>query len=125
MLQFFLRLIVNSRRHPLSGYNLGALLFFNSLHFLITFFVLDKSQFSRLTSDLPHSLFQLNAFLIFPCSELRNVVNTVNVKSAKSKERDKRIKPDYSALGYQSSFKRLLAGISIMLNSLQFRSRIV
>ena len=51
-------------------------------------------------------------------------MNTVNVKSAKSKERDKRIKPDYSALGYQTSFKRLLAGISIMLNSLQFRSRI-
>ena len=36
--------------------------FFKSLYLLITFFVLHKAQFSRLTSDLLLSVFQLNGF---------------------------------------------------------------
>ena len=38
-------------------------MFFNSPYLLITFFVLHKSRFSRLSSDLLRSLFQLNGFL--------------------------------------------------------------
>ena len=37
-------------------------IFFNTLYLLISFFVLHKSRLSRLTSDLPHSLFQPNGF---------------------------------------------------------------
>ena len=36
--------------------------FKNWLYLLITFFVLHKSQFSRSSSDLLHSLFQINVF---------------------------------------------------------------
>ena len=73
--------------------------------------VLHKQRFSRLTSDLHHSLLQLIG--------LRNVVNTFKVKIAKSKDQKKQgkhMKPVHSALGYQSSLKLLLASISIMLN---------
>ena len=70
-------------------------MFFYSLYLLITFFVLHKSRFLRVTSDLLHSLFQWNGFYILSRIELRNVVNTVNVKSAKSKERDTSIKPGH------------------------------
>ena len=47
-------------------------------------------------------------------------MNTVNVKEQIQKKRDKHIKRRLkrNALGYQSSLKRLPAGISIMLNSL-------
>ena len=45
----------SSRFRNSSGY-----VFFNSL--LVTFFVLHKSQFPRLTSELPHARFQLNGF---------------------------------------------------------------
>ena len=61
------------------------LCFFNSPYLLITFFVLHKSRLSRLTSELPYSLFQLNEFFN-PHNELRKTVNTGEVKSAKSKE---------------------------------------
>ena len=37
-------------------------IFLNSLYLLITFVVLHKSRLLRLTSDLPHSLSQLNGF---------------------------------------------------------------
>ena len=57
----FLIVLINSRPQPLNGYYLGALIF-NSLYLLITFFVLDKSRFSRLTRDLLHALFQLTGF---------------------------------------------------------------
>ena len=76
---------------------MSGLVFLNSLYLLITFFVFYRSRFSRLTSDLPHSLFHVNGFLILSRMELRNVVNTVKVKE-KNQKRDK---------------KRLLAGISI------------
>ena len=58
-------------------------MFFNSLYFLITFFVLHKSRFSRLTSYLLHVLFLLNCLLRI---QLRNVVKTAKVKRSKSKE---------------------------------------
>ena len=87
------------------------------------FFVLHKSKFSCVTSALPHSLFQLNGFQVLPGIDVRSVVNTVQGKGAESKKRDKHIKPGHchSALGYQSSLKRLLADIRIVPNSRQFR----
>ena len=58
--------------------------FLSSIYFLITFFVLHKSRFSRLTSDLLHSLFQLNdGFENISRFELRNVMNTFNVSRTK------------------------------------------
>ena len=53
---------------------------------LILFLVIHKPQFSRLTSELPHSLFQLNGFSIHSRIELRNVLNNVKDKRAKLKE---------------------------------------
>ena len=53
---------IDSRCQRLNGYYLGGLLFLNSFYLLITFLVLHKSRFSPLTSDLLHSLFQLNGF---------------------------------------------------------------
>ena len=103
----------NSRCPPLNGCYLGSFLLINSLYLLITFFVLRKSPFSRLTRDLPYSLFQLNRFKIFYRIELRNIVNTVNGKRAKLKETDKARSLINSLLGYQSSFASLLADISI------------
>ena len=66
--------------------------FFNSLYLLITILVLHNS---RLTSDLLHSLFQLNGVKIRSRKELRNEVNTVEVKRANQKKRDKLIKPGH------------------------------
>ena len=77
----------NSRPQPLKRLLFRRSSFFNSLlYFLITFTVLHESQFSRLTSDLPHSLFQLNGFEILSRIEFRNELNAVNVKRSKSKE---------------------------------------
>ena len=84
---------LNSHRQPFNGYFLGALLSFNPLYFLITLIVLPKTRLSRLTCDLPHSLFGLNGLLIPSHIELRTAVNT------KSKEQnhkwDKSIKPSH------------------------------
>ena len=76
-----------------SGLNL---LFLNSLFLLITFFVLNKSKFSRLTTDLPHSVLTY-WILNFSLIELRNVVNTVKVKAKfkDQKKQDKHINPGY------------------------------
>ena len=49
--------VINSRRRQRLLFRRSP--FFNLLYLLITFFVLHKSRFSRLTSDLLHSLFQL------------------------------------------------------------------
>ena len=65
---------------------LVLLCFFYSPYLLITFFVLYKSRFSRLTSDLLHSLFQLNGFYVLSCIEFCSILKTVKVKRAKSKE---------------------------------------
>ena len=78
--------VFNSRPQPLNGYYLGALLYFNLLYLLITFFVLHESEFSRLRSDLLHSLFQLHGFQFLSRIQLRNVVNTVKINRSKSKE---------------------------------------
>ena len=74
----------------------------------------------RLTCDLPHSLFQLNGFYILSRIELCNVVNTVDVIRAKSKETGSTHKSQSlsnSALGYQSPLERLLADISVKRSS--------
>ena len=96
-------------------------MFFISLYLLISFFVFHKSRFSRLASGLPHALFQLNGYYFHA---LNYVVQGIRSKSEQNqKQRDQHVKPDkHSALGYQNSLKLLLAGISIMLNSLQFRN---
>ena len=115
--------IINS--HRLNGYYIGALLILSLLYLPITFFVLHKSHFSHLISDLCHTLFHLIRIWFFSRNHLLNVVNTVNVKSAKSKETLKTYKArslSHSALGYQSSSKWLLADVSILLNIFQFRS---
>ena len=60
------------------------------------FFDLLKSLFSRLTSDLIKSLFQLNGFYFFSRIEVPNVVNMVKVKKATlkdQKEQDEHINP--------------------------------
>ena len=93
-------------------------MFFCSLYLLITFFILRKPRFTPLTSELPHSLSQLNGFSIILRVELRNVVNTVKTKRAKLKETGYTYKArsfSHSAVGYQSSLKRLFAGICFML----------
>ena len=55
-------------------------------------------------------------------------MNTVNVKRRKSKDQkkqDKNRKPalSHSTLGYQNSIKRFLTGISILLNSVQLKTK--
>ena len=60
--------LLNSRRQPLNANYLGALIFLNLLYLLITSFVLHKPWFSRLTSHLLHSLFQLNGLQILTYS---------------------------------------------------------
>ena len=75
--------VFNSRRQPLK-----LLLFkcspFSSLYFLITFFVLRKSRFSRfwLLTYFTHCFNWIDSKF----SHEFNVLNTVNVKRAKSKE---------------------------------------
>ena len=65
--------------------DLSVVFFFNSLHLLITFVVLHKSRFSRLASDLLHSLFQLNGFKTLSRIELRNVVSYGQSQKSKIK----------------------------------------
>ena len=51
------------------------------------------------------------------------MVNTVNVKKSKIRETGLTYKAlSHSALAYQSSIKRLLAGFSIKLNYFQLRN---
>ena len=77
------------------------------LYLLLTCLVLHKSQFLSLTSDILHSLFQLNGFQIHSRIELRNVVNT-----AKSKGRNQRdgINPVKSLRIRLSKVIRVFAG---------------
>ena len=104
---------------------LSSYVFFKSLYFLITFFVLYKSQFSGLSSDIPHSHFSksvdfeffhaLNyAMWIRAMSKGAKLIETVKTDKARSLS--------HSALGYQSSLERFLAQKRFQLNSFQFRS---
>ena len=97
-----------------SGLACPAKFFLKLVYLWITFFASHKARFSRLTSDLPHFMFQLSEFKILSRIELRNVVNTVKVKRAKSKEpgyTDKAWSLSHCALGYQSSLEELLVDI--------------
>ena len=60
--QFDYLLNLNSCRQPFKRLLFRRSPFFKFVYLLITFIVLRKSRLSRLTSDLPHSLFQLNCF---------------------------------------------------------------
>ena len=84
--RFCLVFLVNGHRQPLKRLLFRRSPFLKSLYLLIMFSVSNKSRLSRLTSDLPHSLFQLNGFKIYSLDELHKIVNTVKVKGAKSKE---------------------------------------
>ena len=69
-------------------------------------------------------LFQLSGFYIVSLIEIRKEGNTVKVERQNRNKRGKHIKPGHlvSALGYGNSLESLLAGISVMPNSVQFKS---
>ena len=92
-----LAIFLNCLRQLLSGYYLGALRFLNSLYLLITFFVLHKSRFSRLTL-IYLTLFQLNGFFFF--HSFIYVMKWIRSESKEQnqKKRDKPIKPGHEVI---------------------------
>ena len=78
--------VFNCCCQALNGYFLGWLFFKKNdfayrprFQFYISRFYVLYEWISRMTTELPYSLFQINGFRILSLIELRIVVNTVNV----------------------------------------------